>query len=123
MSTIERMAELLRSNPEKRPNPPAAGERANDIDQGLIERAAGDLGRRRDFPDRKPAHSTGGATRTLAIDRNRLRQQSMISPDGERTPIAECFRRIKRQILANVASPKNGAPHANLIMVTSGLPG
>jgi exopolysaccharide/PEP-CTERM locus tyrosine autokinase len=46
----------------------------------------------------------------------------MITPDGERTPIAECFRRIKRQILTNVANPKTGAP-ANLVLVTSALAG
>jgi exopolysaccharide/PEP-CTERM locus tyrosine autokinase len=46
----------------------------------------------------------------------------MITPDGERSPIAENFRRIKRQILANVASSKPGAP-ANLVMVTSALAG
>jgi receptor protein-tyrosine kinase len=47
----------------------------------------------------------------------------MITPDAERTPIAESFRRIKRQILMKVASPKSGALPANLVMVTSALPG
>jgi exopolysaccharide/PEP-CTERM locus tyrosine autokinase len=46
----------------------------------------------------------------------------MITPDGERTPNAESFRRIKRQILANVAKSKAGAP-ANLVLVTSALAG
>ena len=45
-----------------------------------------------------------------------------MTPDGERTPISEGFRRIKREILANVADPKAGAP-ANLVLVTSALPG
>ena len=57
------------------------------------------------------------------FDRERLRAQSMITPDGERTPIAESFRRIKRQILENIVSPKPGAPPANLVMVTSALAG
>jgi exopolysaccharide/PEP-CTERM locus tyrosine autokinase len=47
----------------------------------------------------------------------------MITPDGERTAIAESFRRIKQQILANVASPRTGAPRANLVLVTSALAG
>jgi receptor protein-tyrosine kinase len=48
----------------------------------------------------------------------------MITPDGERTPIAESFRRIKRQILANVANPgKTGPAPANLVLVTSALKG
>jgi exopolysaccharide/PEP-CTERM locus tyrosine autokinase len=46
----------------------------------------------------------------------------MITPDGERTPIAESFRRIKRQILANATNPKTAAP-ANLVLVTSALAG
>jgi exopolysaccharide/PEP-CTERM locus tyrosine autokinase len=64
-----------------------------------------------------------GTVHRLAVDRNRLRRQSMILPDGERTPIAESFRRIKRHLLANIANPKAGAPPANLVQVTSALPG
>jgi protein-tyrosine kinase len=57
------------------------------------------------------------------IDRDRLRRQSMITPDGERTRIAESFRRIKRQILTNVGKSVTGAPPANLVLVTSALAG
>jgi receptor protein-tyrosine kinase len=64
-----------------------------------------------------------GANRSFKIDRNRLRAQSMITADGERTTIAESFRRVKRQILANVAGAKAGASPANLVLVTSALPG
>jgi exopolysaccharide/PEP-CTERM locus tyrosine autokinase len=46
----------------------------------------------------------------------------MVAPGGERSQIAEGFRRIKRQVLANVANPKAGAP-ANLVLVTSALAG
>ena len=46
----------------------------------------------------------------------------MVTPDGVRTAIAESFRRIKRHILASIANPKPGVP-ANLVMVTSALPG
>jgi receptor protein-tyrosine kinase len=46
----------------------------------------------------------------------------MITPDGERTAIAENFRRIKRQILSLVASPRAGTAPANLVQVTSALP-
>jgi exopolysaccharide/PEP-CTERM locus tyrosine autokinase len=51
-----------------------------------------------------------------------LRQQGIITPGGGRTPITESFRRIKRQILANVANPRAGVP-TNLVMVTSALAG
>jgi len=64
-----------------------------------------------------------GTARLVEIDRARLRAQSIIIPEEGRTAIAESFRRIKRQLLANLANPKPGAPPANLVMVTSALPG
>ena len=71
-----------------------------------------------------PARPTSSTTRTLRVDRDQLRRQSMITPDSERTPNTESFRRIKRQILANAAKSKSkaGAP-ANLVLVTSALAG
>lgn len=58
------------------------------------------------------------------INLARLKQAGLITPDGERSTIAEEFRQIKRPLLMNafnqgVAQVKNG----NLIMVTSSLPG
>ena len=58
------------------------------------------------------------------INLARLKHAGMITPDGERSAIAEEFRQIKRPLLMNafnqgVAQVKNG----NLIMVTSSLPG
>jgi protein-tyrosine kinase len=69
----------------------------------------------------KPAHPAS-IIKTFNVDRDLLRRQNIIAPDGERTPNAESFRRIKRQILANVAKPKADAP-ANLLLVTSALAG
>ena len=60
-------------------------------------------------------------TPTLIIDLDRLRQQNMTTPDGERTPVSESFRRIKRHILANVANPE-APPGTNLVMITSSMP-
>ena len=54
----------------------------------------------------------------LEIQKQWLRQQNFITPDDERTPIGEGFRRIKRRILANVTDPAG-----NLVMVTSALQG
>lgn len=68
-------------------------------------------------------HSKRPSERTawiFSVDRSQLRRQSIIGPDDERTPTAESFRRIKRKILANIANA--GAP-ANLVLVTSALPG
>jgi protein-tyrosine kinase len=70
-----------------------------------------------------PGRSSSGATRHFAVDCNRLRALRLITPDGERTLLAESFRRIKRQILAHAAKPKPGAPPANLVLVTSALAG
>lgn len=56
------------------------------------------------------------------INLEKLRQQGMITPDGERSQISEAFRMIKRPLLANAfnhAGEKN--IHRNLIMVTSAL--
>lgn len=68
------------------------------------------------------ARPTSSTTRTLRVDRDQLRRQSIITPDSERTPNAESFRRIKRQILANANKSRAGAP-ANLVLVTSALAG
>ena len=134
MSIIERVADLLGTVSQTRQKPSAEGEGTDALELDLIERATGDKSRRLDLPVDKdlgvvsmateePARSTSRTARTLKVDRDRLRRQSMITPDGERTPITESFRRIKRQILANLANPEIDAPSANLVMVTSALPG
>jgi protein-tyrosine kinase len=73
------------------------------------------------MPKASPVHTTRRG-RSLSIDPDQLRRQSLISPDGERTPNAESFRRIKRQVLANVGKSKAGVP-GNLVLVTSALAG
>ena len=67
-------------------------------------------------------HPTGRPSRTFSINQDQLRRQNLITPDGERTPNAESFRRIKRQVLANVATSKADV-QANLVLVTSALAG
>lgn len=136
MSIIERVAELLEPIERANSKSSAPGE------PGPIERAVSEITERSGFrgarelaaqleatgiaadlkAKAKPERTTGRTSRTIRVDRDRLRQQRIITPDGERTPIAEGFRRIKRQILANVANPKGGAP-ANLVVVTSALAG
>lgn len=132
MSIIERAAELLKSWPQGEQTPPAAGEVGENRRLDLIERASAELAEAAYLPTDgvppvepgnidAPGRSSSSASRRVAVDRDRLHARSLITPDGERTPLAETFRRIKRQILANVASPKSGAPPANLVMVTSSL--
>ena len=133
MSIIERVAELL--GPIERPNSKSSvpEEKGGIPDLDPIERAVSEITERSGFPEARkltaqpeaktrPARPTSRTAQSVRVDRDQLRRQSMITPDGERSPIAESFRRIKRQILANVASSKPGAP-ANLVMVTSALTG
>jgi exopolysaccharide/PEP-CTERM locus tyrosine autokinase len=122
VSIIERVAEFL--GPIARPDPkPSSTSEAGGV-PGLdwVERAVRAGTERSSFPEARSARPDSRTTRTLRVDLDRLRTQSIITPDGERTPTAECFRRIKRQILMNAANPKPGAP-ANLVLVTSALPG
>jgi receptor protein-tyrosine kinase len=133
MSIIERVAELLGSDTLAQQKPPSAGQGPGVAAPDSIERAVAEIGRRPDVPgvkDRssdsrssKPVHPVERAARTFQIDRSRLRRQGMITPDSERTAITENFRYIKRQVLANVARPRTDAPPANLVLVTSALPG
>jgi protein-tyrosine kinase len=133
MSIIERMAELL--GPVERPasKSSARGEKRDTSELDPIERAVLESTGRPEFPEAKEPTAPPGArpghapparktARKLRIDLDQLRRQSIITPDGGRTPMTESFRRIKREILANVANPKAGAP-ANLVLVTSALPG
>jgi protein-tyrosine kinase len=122
MSTIERAAELLRSAPSRdQPAAPAA-EHQPVLEPNAIERLA-EAGRAARPTTVQPSRASAAATRLLKIDRTRLRQQGMITPEDERTPVAESFRRIKRQILASLAAARPDAPPANLVMVTSALAG
>jgi receptor protein-tyrosine kinase len=133
MSIIERAAELLRSGAQGQQSRPASNEKSEIHHRDLIERASADLAEGTSPTDGEPPIEPGKrngpgrpssrATRQFAVDRNRLRALSLITPDDKRTPVAESFRRIKRQILANVAKPKPGAPPANLVLVTSALAG
>lgn len=133
MSIIERVAELLGSESQAQRKPPSANEGAGIAAPDSIERAAAEISRRPDVPglrDRapelrpsKPVHPVSKVARTFRIDRGLLRRQSMVSPGGERTAVTESFRHIKRQILANAARAGTDAPPANLVLVTSALPG
>ncbi len=114
------------------PNPAAGG--GVDLKPDLIERAGSYNSQRSDFQVEQvsahepaaakdqPALATGDVSRTLNIDLNRLRAQNMVTPDADRSPIGESFRRIKRRILANVANSKADSG-TNLVMITSALQG
>jgi protein-tyrosine kinase len=100
-----------------------SGERSGRIEprEPMASSDAGDLSRALSAIP-KPSVAGGKTTRMLRVDREHLQRQRMVTPDGKRSPISESFRRIKRQILANAANPRIGAP-ANLVMITSALEG
>ena len=133
MSLIERVADMLGQIPQPDRKSLATRAGTDPVEPSLIERAVNNKTRRSDFPrDKdlaaveddlpKPAPVAGKVSRTFSINLDKLRQQNMLTPDGKRSPIAESFRRIKRQILANAANREGGVA-TNLIMVTSPLPG
>jgi protein-tyrosine kinase len=70
------------------------------------------------------AHPDPSKGKSVKIDIGRLRALGYLTPDGERTRVAEEFRIIKRPLLDN-AFGKSAAlvEHGNLIMVTSAIPG
>jgi exopolysaccharide/PEP-CTERM locus tyrosine autokinase len=63
-------------------------------------------------------------SREVSIDLARLAAQGYVTPDAPRSQLADEFRVLKRPFLSN-AQGKSAAPihRANLIMVTSSLPG
>ncbi|WP_137172550.1 XrtA-associated tyrosine autokinase [Massilia sp. HP4] len=64
------------------------------------------------------------STRRIELDLDRLREQGMVTAAGGRTNLLEEFRIIKRPLLKRAFGPPSpkGNP-ANLIMMTSALPG
>lgn len=134
MSIIERVAELLGPIERPKSKSSAPGEERPISEQDAIERAVSASNFPSEFAEpkeraaqpeaiaRRPQASSA-SSRIFKVDQDQLRRQGLIAPDGERNAITESFRRIKRQILANLAvPPKVGAP-SNLVMVTSALPG
>jgi len=72
----------------------------------------------------RSAQAADSGTQIQSINRAKLKKMGLVTPDGERSQIAEEFRLIKRPLLMN-AFGQGAAPvkNGNLIMVTSSLPG
>lgn len=76
-------------------------------------------------PRQRAAQSVGeSAGVAVNVDLSQLASMGYVTPDNPRTQIANEFRVIKRPILSNVHN-RSAAPveRANLIMVTSSMPG
>ncbi len=134
MSIVERAANMLGNLPEPgrvaAEMPPEV--KSNPLPPDLVERYVAKENVKSDYsnagnfaPEAAPAVASATDVRKTGpifrIDLSKLRQQNMTTPDGERTPVSESFRRIKQHLLANVSSP-DALPGANLIMITSSLP-
>jgi exopolysaccharide/PEP-CTERM locus tyrosine autokinase len=127
MSTIERAADLLKSLPSSPQQRPAGTQDPVERAGEALGRAGHAVGRAEagvsKTPAGRPVAPAVAESRLFKVDRGRLREKGMITPDGGRTAAAESFRRVKRQILANVAVAQAGAPPSNLVMVTSAMAG
>jgi receptor protein-tyrosine kinase len=73
-------------------------------------------------PARRVELPPGRASRTVNIDFAQLAAAGYLTPETPRARIADEFRVVKRPLLANVQSMV-GQSRANLIMVSSSLPG
>jgi protein-tyrosine kinase len=130
MSTIEKAAARLASLQKSDARKPATGQ--------LPERAGGALAERGHVVNGalRPADSAGAGlsspARFCEIDLAHVRQRGYLVPDIGRTQLAHEMRRIKRPLLLNIqrarakidsGEDEREAPPANLIMITSALPG
>jgi receptor protein-tyrosine kinase len=70
----------------------------------------------------EPGRPSGQRSKNVIIDLQRLREGGMIAPDGDKTPLAEEFRVIKRPLLKNAFASGSAIRHGNLVMVTSAFP-
>jgi receptor protein-tyrosine kinase len=134
MSLIEKAVNKLGGAGEA-PQPPApapdarpasSAEPSNRIEQAIEKRVEAPV-------DAAPAPRTvaqaglapqPASTNTVSINLGRLKTAGFVTPDAERTEIAEEFRLIKRPLLTNALSQgMDAVPRGNMIMVTSSLPG
>jgi exopolysaccharide/PEP-CTERM locus tyrosine autokinase len=114
MSLIEKAVERLEGLP-KQPDRAGAGAHSSSLLVPGVEAGI----------DSNMAHSgsSGSESRRIDIDLVRLRAAGFITPDTPGSLTAEEFRVLKRPLLANVMGPAAPIRNANLIMVTSALPG
>lgn len=135
MSIIEKAAKKLGDSSVQMPSQQTApADHTHMREESLIE---GALAKQRVVTS-QPGHSPEvrsepsvhfedepeGTSQAQSINLSRMHRMGMITPDAEKSQIAEEFRIIKRPLIANAFGQgatrvKNG----NLIMVTSSLPG
>jgi len=137
MSIIERVADLLARDQATEGKPSLLREEFDSPEAGLVEQVIAESGERLETIRTSAAPVDMGAlprpqtaikrppniaTRKVTIDLEQLRRQNMVLPGDRRTPVAEAYRRIKQKILLNLSTP-GPKTRANLVMVTSSVPG
>src|SRR3972149_8678652 len=94
--------------------------------QNIIEMAAGRIekgGIARGI-DQAHIHGTASQSNSIMLDLTRFRQLGGVTPNEEKTQIAEEFRMIKRPLIKNAFNQGAGQiKNGNLIMITSALAG
>jgi receptor protein-tyrosine kinase len=128
MSIIEKAASKFGSTEPAPPQPAAAPD---SLIEGAMNRQRAPVVDTVVAVPAEPVHArvesapvSDGFSQTQSINLARLHRMGVVSPDAEKSQIAEEFRIIKRPLIANAfgqggARVKNG----NMIMVTSSLPG
>lgn len=127
MSLIEQAAERLEQLKKAGvvvPAAPAAAETVAPAGEQAAAAADPALAPTRDSGKRRARRAGQAESRRIVIDLARLAAAGFVTSDSERSQIAEEFRVIKRPVLQNVRGKTAGPiDHANLVMVTSALPG
>lgn len=105
----------------------AQASSAHELPSGipLVQPPAGDANVAALTPRAKPAAAASQMHGPrVEIDLARLQAMGYLAPNAPRSQLADEYRVVKRPLLARVAArPEAGAPPANLIMITSAVPG
>jgi protein-tyrosine kinase len=133
-----RLEELRRSGVEVPWRTPGGDDSTKPFDRRGPDHAVGgpEEGRVQKLHPMRPANaqrqsvapgesSTGSQSRRVHVDLGRLGAMGYLTPETPRAQVADEFRVIKRPLLVNVNGRSGAAPaeKANLIMVTSSVPG
>lgn len=129
MSTIEKAAKRLEELRRAGIEIPVSGQTSTDATpanaaESLLIRTPAATGSAQASSELKTAPSARGEPngKEVSIDLTRLAASGIVTPNSARSQIADEFRVVKRPLLDNIrsADSKSGA---NLVMVTSALPG
>ena len=121
MSTIERAIDKLNHDGQDIPTDPNAEARRNESSQGQADGGESTTGE--GAPHRADPHANERSQPRIELNFEKLKHAGMVTPDADRSQIAEEFRHIKRPLLLNAfGDGAIQAPNSNLIMVTSARP-